>query len=179
MAKLNRPTRLIAYDTEVNIKRRAEGKSNIFRPIRARTVLYAAIIMIVGGIMLYALLTRAPFTVSVIHDRNPIFVKLSDGHIRNAYTVRIANMLPTQRAFTLQVDGLENSQIEIIGGEAPINGRPSVSVGPDQTREIRVLVKSTDVDSEEPTSLDFTIRDESDGSIASAHDFFRTPHSLR
>lgn len=179
MVKLNRPTRLIAYDTEINIKRRAEGKSNIFKPIRARSVLYAAIISIVGSVMLYALLTRAPFTVSVIHDRNPIFVKLSDGHIRNAYTIRIANMLPTQRAFTLEIGGLQYSHIEIIGGEAPIDGRPSVSVGPDQTRELRVLVTSVDVDREEPTSLEFKIRDEGDGKVASARDFFRTPHSIR
>jgi polyferredoxin len=179
MAKLNRPTRLIAYDTEVNIKRRAEGKNNIFKPIRARTLLYAAIISIVGGVMLYALLTRAPFTVSVIHDRNPIFVKLSDGHIRNAYTVRIANMLTTQRAFTLEVEGLQDSHIEIIGGEAPINGRPSVSVGPDQTRELRVLITSQDVDRDEPTSLEFKIRDEGDGKTATTRDFFRTPHSVR
>lgn len=178
MAKLNRPTRLIAYDTEINIKRRAEGKSSIFKPIRARTVLYAAIITIVGGLMLYALLTRAPFTVSVIHDRNPIFVKLSDGHIRNAYTVRIANMLTTQRAFTLEVEGLQDSHIEIIGGEAPINGRPSISVGPDQTRELRVLVTSIDIEKDEPTSLEFRIRDEGDGKTASARDFFRTPHSI-
>ena len=178
MAKLNRPIRLIAYDTEVNIKRRAEGKGNIFKPIRARTVLYAVIIAGVGSVMLYALLTRASFTLSVIHDRNPIFVKLSDGHIRNAYTVRIANMLPAQQVFTLQVDGLHDSQIEIIGSEPPINGRPSISVGPDQTRELRVLVKSVDDENAEPVPLEFAIRNEANGNISVARDFFRTPHSL-
>ena len=178
MTKLNRPARLIAYDTEVNIRRRAEGKSDIFKPVRARTLLYAAIIIAVSGIMLYALLTRAPFTVSVIHDRNPIFVKLSDGHIRNAYTVRIANMLSGQRTFTVQVGGLHDAHVEIIGGEAVIDGRPSVTVGPDQTRELRVLVRATDEGEEEPASLEFTIRDEFDGRTAVAHDYFRTPHSV-
>ena len=178
MEKIGRPTRLIAYDTEVNLKRREQGLTEIFRPIRARTLLYAGIIIAVSGVMLYALLTRAPFTVSVIHDRNPIFVKLSDGHIRNAYTVRIANMLPTQRAFTLDIDGVHGAHVEIIGGEAPINGRPSVSVGPDQTRELRVLVTASDEGDEEPAHLEFTIRDESDGHIATARDYFRTPHTV-
>ena len=138
MEKIGRPKRLIAYDTEINLKRRKEGLKDIFRPIRARTILYVAIITAVSSVMLYALLTRAPFTVSVIHDRNPIFVKLSDGHIRNAYTVRIANMLPAQRVFTLEVEGIHDAHVEIIGGEALIDGRPSVSVGPDQTRELQI-----------------------------------------
>ena len=34
--KLGRTPRLIAYDTDINIKRRLAGKSNIFRPIRMR-----------------------------------------------------------------------------------------------------------------------------------------------
>ena len=178
MEKIGRPKRLIAYDTEVNLKRRREGLPEIFRPLRARTALYAVIIGIVGAVMLYALLTRAPFTVSVIHDRNPIYVKLSDGHIRNAYTVRIANMLTTQRAFTLEVDGVHDAKIEIIGAEAPIDGKPSVSVGPDQTREIRVLVTAADEGNEEPAHLEFTIRDVTGTDSTTARDYFRTPHSI-
>ncbi len=178
MTKIGRPPRLIAYDTEVNLKRRKEGLGDIFRPIRARTVLYIAIIGLVGGIMVYALATRAPFTLSVIHDRNPIYVKLSDGHIRNAYTVRIANMLPTQQGFSLDVDGLHGAHIEIIGSEGLVEGRPSVSVGPDQTRELRVLVTAEDEGDDEPAHLEFTIHDLADGHTTTARDYFRTPHSI-
>jgi polyferredoxin len=46
--------------------------------VRARTVLYAAIIGAVA-IMLYALATRSSEGISVIHDRNPMFVRLSSG----------------------------------------------------------------------------------------------------
>ena len=59
--------------------------------MRPRTVLYAAIIALVGGVMLYTLPTRDSEGVSVIHDRNPMFVRLSDGALRNAYTIRILN----------------------------------------------------------------------------------------
>ena len=37
----------------------------------------------------------------MIHDRNPIFVRLSDGAIRNGYTVRVANKRAERREFTL------------------------------------------------------------------------------
>jgi polyferredoxin len=30
----------------------------------------------------------------VLHERNPLFVRLSDGSIRNAYTVRLLNKRP-------------------------------------------------------------------------------------
>jgi len=180
MKKIDRPVRLIAYDTDVNIKRRQSGLSEIFKPIRARTLLYAILIVAIGGVMVYALANRAPFTVNVIHDRNPIFVKLSDGHIRNGYTVRIANMLSEPQSFTLEVDGLHEAHIEIIGGEGEINGLPSISVGADQTRELRVLVRAGEEDDHdsEPAHLDFTLRDVQDGRTAIARDFFRTPHSV-
>ena len=34
---------------------------------------------------------RALLDVNVLHDRNPVAVKLSDGSIRNAYTMRLLN----------------------------------------------------------------------------------------
>ena len=180
MAKIDRPLRLIAYDTDVNIKRRQSGLSEVFKPVRARTLLYAVMIAAIGGVMTYALANRAPFTVNVIHDRNPIFVKLSDGHIRNGYTVRIANMLSDPQSFTLRVDGLHEAHIEIIGGEAEIDGLPSITVGADQTREMRVLVRAGEEDDREgePAGLEFQIQDIHDGRTAIAHDFFRTPHSI-
>ena len=91
MAKIGRATGLIAYDTDINIKRRMEGKPPVFKLVRLRTVLYAAIIAIVGGIMIYTLATRDSEGISVIHDRNPMFVRLSDGAMRNGYTIRIVN----------------------------------------------------------------------------------------
>ena len=58
MAKIGRPARLIAYDTDLNIKRRQEGEPAVYRIVRLRTVLYAAVIAVVGAVMLYALATR-------------------------------------------------------------------------------------------------------------------------
>jgi len=180
MAKIDRPLRLIAYDTDVNIKRRQSGLSEVFKPVRARTLLYVVMIAAIGSVMTYALANRAPFTVNVIHDRNPIFVKLSDGHIRNGYTIRIANMLSDPQTFTLKVDGLHEAHIEIIGGEGEIGGIPSITVGADQTREMRVLVRAGEEDDREgePAGLEFQIQDIHDGRTAVAHDFFRTPHSI-
>ena len=74
MAKIGRPARLIAYDTDDNIKRRKEGMPALARIVRARTIMYTAIITVVGAIMIYTLSTRETTSLNLIHDRNPIFV---------------------------------------------------------------------------------------------------------
>ena len=71
--------------------------------VRLRTVLYAAVIAVVGGIMIFTLATRESEGISVIHDRNPMFVRLSDGALRNGYTIRIVNKQLRQRDFILGV----------------------------------------------------------------------------
>ena len=73
MTKLGRATGLIAYDTDLNIKQRIEGKKAFYKLVRMRTVLYAAIIAVVGGIMIYTLATRDSEGISIIHDRNPMY----------------------------------------------------------------------------------------------------------
>src|SRR4029079_19673066 len=68
MAKTGRPPRLIAYDTDINVKRHAEGLPAEFRFARVRTLLYVAIIAGVACIMTYTLVTRQAQGISVLHD---------------------------------------------------------------------------------------------------------------
>src|SRR3954471_17481292 len=67
MKKIGREPRLIGYDNDINIHRRQEGKPEIRRPVRARTIAYSVIIAVVGVIMLYALLTRTLLDINVLH----------------------------------------------------------------------------------------------------------------
>jgi polyferredoxin len=140
MTKIGRPKGLIAYDNDINIRRRQAGKDNIYRIVRPRTALYTGVIAVVGAIMLYTLLTRSFLDINVLHDRNPVFVTLSDGSVRNAYTVRLLNKRNHERHIALGVEGLTLANVEAVGIESAAGGRPIVSVGPDQTRELRVLV---------------------------------------
>jgi len=176
MAKLGRATGLIAYDTDINIKRRMEGKQAFFKLVRWRTVLYAAIIAIAGGIMIYTLATRDSEGISVIHDRNPMFVRLSDGALRNGYTIRIVNKQLKSRDFILSVDGLPSSLVDFVGLPPRADGRQLVSVGPDQTREVRVMV--TDYSATPPapsTSVLFKLIDIDSGEAAEMRDHFFGP----
>jgi cytochrome c oxidase accessory protein FixG len=176
MAKIGRPARLIAYDTDLNIKRRQVGERPFVRIVRARTILYMAIIAIVGAVMLYTLATRHTESISVIHDRNPVFVRLADGELRNGFTVHILNKMLQTRDFVLSVEGLSDLDLRVAGIEGD-NGRTVVvPVGPDQTREVRVLVSTYQaLPPAASAKLTFWIIDPATGRRASASDHFRGP----
>jgi cytochrome c oxidase accessory protein FixG len=176
MNKVGRPARLIAYDTDINIKRRQQGLQPLYRIIRTRTVLYAVIIGIVGMVMSYALATRVSDAVSVLHDRNPLFVHLSDGALRNAYTVRILNKSLEKKTFAVTVSGLADADIDVIGGSGFANGSPLVDVGPDQSREVRVLITERErLPAKASVPIKFSIVPNNGGVAASAADHFFGP----
>ncbi|TIT70840.1 MAG: cytochrome c oxidase accessory protein CcoG, partial [Mesorhizobium sp.] len=76
--------------------------TQIFRP---RTLVYFGAWSLVGVLLLYGLLTRDRLQVNVLHDRNPQFVTLSDGSIRNGYTVKLLNMIPEPRTIIVTLQG--------------------------------------------------------------------------
>jgi cytochrome c oxidase accessory protein FixG len=176
MKKIGRPTRLIAFDTDINIKRRQEGEAPFYRIVRTRTVLYSLIILIVGAVMVYTLATRRNDGISVIHDRNPLYVRMSDGSVRNAYTVRLLNKTTDATSFVLSVSGLPQADIEVIGSSILSGGNPVIDVGPDQTREVRVLVTERGaIAAGTSVPVTFSVQRSTGGSAASAADHFFTP----
>ena len=178
MVKIGRPPRLIAYDTDLNIKSRQESRAPVIRIVRPRTILYAMIIALVGVVMLYTLATRANEAISVIHDRNPIFVRLADGQLRNAFTIRILNKSLAPREFILTVDGLNDVDLKVVADtETLTSGRTvRVAVGPDQTYELRALVSTYQaLPPAASIPLTFRVTDAKFGSSAIATDHFRGP----
>lgn len=139
MGKVGLPRGLIAYDTDKNIACRKEGKKASFNLIRPRVILYSAVLALVGAIMLFGLTTRATIDLNVLRDRNPSFVTLSDGSVRNAYTVKILNRTNGMRDFTIAIDGPAGLTVKAVGlrsTDLPLR----VTVGPSEVRPVRVLV---------------------------------------
>lgn len=63
--------------------------------------------------MLYTLLTRSPLDITILHDRNPLYVKLSNGSIRNGYTLSIINKAQEDRTFRLEIKGLKDATLRV------------------------------------------------------------------
>ena len=126
MGKVGRPQNLIAYDTIASQEAAAKGKTAPLQLIRTRTLLYVGLICLVSAIMLVALLNRATLEINVLNDRNPPFVRLSDGGLRNGYTIKILNKLHQPRDFTLAIEGLSGARLAIVGLEPA----PQFACGP-------------------------------------------------
>ncbi|HHI81565.1 MAG TPA: cytochrome c oxidase accessory protein CcoG, partial [Rhizobiales bacterium] len=91
MDKIGKPRGLISYSTlrDYNANVKGVPAPTTWRSfIRPRTYVYIGVFVFIGLAMLTALLLRERLDVNVLHDRNPQFVKLSDGSIRNGYTVK-------------------------------------------------------------------------------------------
>ncbi len=138
MGKIGKPKGLVRYDTEHNLELRAEGHNPELHLLRPRTIYYAVLVLTVAGLMLTSLLMRNPVELHAIHDRNPLFVMLSDGTIRNGYDIKILNKDHSERHFTLSVEGIENASIEMQSANG--STATDMKVAPDSVGAFRVFV---------------------------------------
>jgi len=156
MAKVGRPRGLIDYDTLLNHDRRKAGQETRFRLIRPRTVIYSLLIVLVAVIMLSTLATRGTLELNVLHDRNPLFVTLADGSIRNGYTLKILNKQHDPARFRLGVEGLLQAELSVVGHEATMD--QGLPVGSDRLASFRVFVSVPSAVWEGPSApVDFVV----------------------
>lgn len=111
MEKLNRPQYLIRHDTETNRQRLRDGIARTYNLLRPRTATYAFLLFIVGSLLLAGLLTRSPAALDILADRAPLYVTLSDGTIRNGYTLKLMNKSLQNKQFELSLTGLRDGEI--------------------------------------------------------------------
>lgn len=116
MDKFKLPHGLIRYDTLSNLKN--PSPKNKFRILKPRTIYYTIIIIIATTVMLKSLIFKEMIEVNMIADRNPIFVRMSDGSIRNGYTLRIVNKAHNNKSFSLKIkDNKNNSEIRSLNDD--------------------------------------------------------------
>ena len=139
MDRIGRPRGLIAYDTVLRRESASQGLAHApIRIVRARTVLYAGLLALVAAVMLWAWVGRSMLEVNAIADRNPPFVRLSGGGIRNGYTLKILNKQHEPRTYALSVADLPRATFAMLGSDG--TDVPRVTVKTDVLREIRVFV---------------------------------------
>ncbi|OYW46200.1 MAG: cytochrome c oxidase accessory protein CcoG [Novosphingobium sp. 12-63-9] len=142
MAQVGRPRGLIDYCTLEDANREQHGEEDapllktIFRP---RTLIYFGVWASIGAALLFMLGTRTRLDLSVAKDRNPEFVMLSDGSVRNGFTLKLRNMEGRPRPVTIALDGLPQGAIYTDEMEADAaRSALAVEVPADTTRRIRV-----------------------------------------
>ncbi len=112
MKDVGRPRGLIDYATLEDCEREAAGSEpkspwrTLFRP---RTIAYLMIWGGIGGALLFALGVRSHTELTVAPDRNPPFMLLSDGSIRNSYTLKLRNMESRPRDMEIAIEGVPDA----------------------------------------------------------------------
>ncbi|SFU21419.1 cytochrome c oxidase accessory protein FixG [Mesorhizobium sp. YR577] len=150
---------------------------NIFR---LRTFIYMGAWSFVGIALLYALLVRDRLEVNVLHDRNPQFVTLSDGSIRNGYTVKLLNMVPRPRTVLLTIDGLPGATLSVVGIDHPQDGPLEISLEPDRLKAIKVYVRQPrDLVQDVSRNFRITIQDAAGSEAANYVASFNAPELSR
>lgn len=138
MTKIGKPRGLIDYMALTDEPLEREGKppkpiwKHIFRP---RTILYTTLWSLIGIGLVVALFVRPEIDMTVAPERNPTYVTLSDGSIRNIYNVRLRNKNGEVRPFRVTVSGDPSLQVELEGTSSDV-----VDVDADEMMLQRVYV---------------------------------------
>jgi polyferredoxin len=127
---------------------------------------------IISSIMVYGLATRSPVDMHILHDRNPLFVKLSSGSIRNNYTIKIMNMTHDDRIYSVSVPDMPNAQIKIESAGEPLPDHLQVLA--DSEAEFRVMVADNAPIKDHKRDITFEIKDNQSGKIMKHNSMFIT-----
>ncbi len=142
MDKLGLPQGLVRFDTLRSLNAPPDTQKPKYHFLRARTIVYTLILVIVSMAMLAALVFRAETSINVLRDRNPLYVKLSDGGIRNGYTFKVLNMVREPKSFRLSLAGIDDAEMTVIGqAKEPVRSI-DLAVRADTVGTYRVFVRA-------------------------------------
>jgi polyferredoxin len=109
--------------------------------VRPRTILYLVVWVTIGLGMLTALSLRSPLSVSVLHDRNPLYVVMRDGAVSNGYDLKVLNMTPAPRSVTVAIDGLPGATISVAEHDNLTPTSITLDLEPDKVMALRAYVE--------------------------------------
>jgi cytochrome c oxidase accessory protein FixG len=167
MAKIGKPRGLIDYIALSDEPRERAGTPP--RPIwqhifRVRTMMYTALWSIVGIGLVFALFVRPEIEMTVAPVRNPTFVTMSDGSIRNTYDVRLLNKHGESRPFQITLTENDDLSLSLEGHEGN-----TVNVPANDTYLQKVYVvapRESDAAASERTSFRLWVEDLTTGDRA-------------
>jgi cytochrome c oxidase accessory protein FixG len=145
--------------------------------VRPRTVVYFLGWAAIGLAMLTALSLRTTFSVSVLHDRNPLYVVLKDGAIRNGFDLKITNMAPHARSVSVHLEGLPGAVVYGIEVASAPSATLNLTVDADKVADQRLFVEVPvgSLPRSVPAPLEIIVTDAAGQATARAQTVFQAP----
>ncbi|SEN64201.1 cytochrome c oxidase accessory protein FixG [Gemmobacter aquatilis] len=145
MDKIGRPRDLIGYMalTDETAERAGKAPKSVWKHVfRPRTILYTTLWAGVGIALVVALFMRSDIDINVTPIRNPLFVTLSDGSIRNTYDIRLRNKLGEARDFKITVTAEDDHGTPDLALRIEDSDDNVISVPANETLSTRVYLEA-------------------------------------
>lgn len=162
MEKIGKPRGLIDYLALSDEPRERTGEpprpiwQHVFRP---RVILYTVLWSFIGIGLVWALFVRSDIGLNVEPIRNPQYVVLSDGSVRNTYEMRIRNLTGDAREFRIMLSSDEILRVEV-ETEGPMPGHVLVPANETFAARVYVIARPQDpAASEDVTHLRLWVED--------------------
>jgi len=134
MDKVKQPRGLIRY---ASYKELHHNAASIPLYKRFRVLVYAFILIAAMSGIVYGFMNLSPTEFKVVHERQPLFVKLSDGSIQNKYTVKLLNKTKETLKLKFEIEGIEG---------ATLHGLTEMTVEPGKVIPVTALVRVSEDD---------------------------------
>lgn len=173
MDKIGKPRGLIDYLALSDDGPEREGKPPIpiwRHVLRFRTILYTLIWAGIGGGLVFALFIRPEIEMTVSPVRNPTYVVMSDGSVRNAYDVRLRNKHGEPRDFHMSLVSDSILRISLEGTDTRTVTVPADAV---RLQRVYILARPNDPAAEiDSTPVRLWVEDVAEGERASVGTVF-------
>ncbi|HEC72948.1 MAG TPA: cytochrome c oxidase accessory protein CcoG [Methylophaga aminisulfidivorans] len=117
MDKTNQDRGLIRY---ASYKELQHDRNVIPMYRRPRVIIYGMILLASLAGVIYGFATLSPTEFQVLHERQPLFVRLSDGSIQNKYTIKLLNKTQNPINVRFEVNGLEGASLHGMNDEVVV-----------------------------------------------------------
>lgn len=167
MTKVGKPTGLIRYTSLDEMKFNKPLKALYKRP---RVIVYSTILLIALSTLTYGLLNIAPMDLKVLHDRQPLFVQLSNGSYRNKYELKVMNKTDKPMMINISFDSA-------IKNLKSIEEIPRIVIPTGNVKSIYVYLKAFEKDVGQNNNVVFSVANNDE--ILRYKSSFFTPKSMR
>lgn len=167
MEKVGKPKGLIKYTSLAELEFKQTPKPLYKRP---RVIVYSAILLAAITVLVYGMSTLASMDLKVLHDRSPLFVKLSDGSYRNKYELKVMNKTDKDMQVAISFD----SSIKALKSNNPLG---TVTIPTGNVKSIFVYLSAYEANVGEDNEVTFVVKGEQ--STLEYDTTFFTPKSMR
>ncbi|MBT9568576.1 MAG: 4Fe-4S binding protein [Thiobacillus sp.] len=106
------PRGLIRYDSEAHLAAKTDTAPRLhWRSLK--TVGYGAALLIMSGLLVYSVSSQDSFDRAVSQIRQPLYVVLSNGDIRNRYQIRITNKSSEAQTYRVTAPGVPAGALDL------------------------------------------------------------------